>query len=639
MLTFRKVREEARRLVDGSLTSLGIGALEYSLSEPPHPDLGELTCNAAFAMAKVLGLTPRDAAIKIVEHINFKDAKYVLSANAHPAGYINFKVSMPDIAFETLTAALGDPEYGSLHYGEGKKVVVEHTSVNPNKALHIGHARNAVVGDVMARIFRKVGYKVEVLNYIDDTGLQVADVITGLLYASIPDKAPVGMKYDQYCGDVVYVKVNDMYGSRPELLDRRKEVSRALEEGNNETAKYAARIVEKVLRAQLETLSRLNVQYDLLNFESHILRAGYWSEAFETLKSQGVVKLVQEGKLKGCWVIESPEEGEEKVLVRSDGTAVYAAKDIPYAAWKLGLLKDRFGYEKFWVQAGGRLLWTTKVDAKKYRKGRDSPGFGGGDVCVTVIDARQSRVQEFVAYALEKMGLGKKSYHHLAYEVVVLSTETARELGMKVKDDREFLQMSGRFGIYVNVDDVLDALKGKAREQSASGNPAAQEAWLNFVSEALAVAALRYDLVKQDLDKIITFDLKESLKLEGDTGPYLVYSHARASRLLEKMGFKPVLFSMPLASKLTSPEEKQLVLTLSKFDEEVENAERALSPKKVAQYAHDLAVAFNQFYETSPVMAEKDSEVKKARAYAVLASKNAMRQALLLLGIEPLEAI
>jgi arginyl-tRNA synthetase len=199
--------------------------------------------------------------------------------------------------------------------------------------------------------------------------------------------------------------------------------------------------------------------------------------------------------------------------------------------------------------------------------------------------------------------------------------------------------MSGRFGIYVNVDYVLDALKGKAREQSASGNPAAQEAWLNFVSEALAVAALRYDLVKQDLDKIITFDLKESLKLEGDTGPYLVYSHARASRLLEKMGFKPVLFSMPLASKLTSPEEKQLVLTLSKFDEEVENAERALSPKKVAQYAHDLAVAFNQFYETSPVMAEKDSEVKKARAYAVLASKNAMRQALLLLGIEPLEAI
>jgi arginyl-tRNA synthetase len=222
---------------------------------------------------------------------------------------------------------------------------------------------------------------------------------------------------------------------------------------------------------------------------------------------------------------------------------------------------------------------------------------------------------------------------------VSLSNETAKELGMKVKDDKEALRMSGRFGIYVNVDDVLDSLRAKAREQSAEGNPSASSSWLSTVSEKLAVAALRYDMVKQDLDKTITFDLKESLKLEGDTGPYLVYSYARASRLLEKMGFTPVRVSRPVAAQLKGVDERRLFLLMSKFDMELENAERAMAPRKIAQYAHDLAVAFNQFYETSPVISEKDVEVKKARAYLVLGYKMAMTQVLNLLGIEPLGAI
>jgi arginyl-tRNA synthetase len=302
----------------------------------------------------------------------------------------------------------------------------------------------------------------------------------------------------------------------------------------------------------------------------------------------------------------------------------------------MGLLADRFKYEKYAMQQGGRQLWATST-AKKGDKG--APRFGGTDLCVTVIDVRQSRVQKFVAYALGRLGLGDKKYLHLGYEVVSLSSETAKSLGMKVKDDRESLQMSGRFGIYVNVDDVLEALSRSAREQSLEGNPGADGSWLSSVSEKLAVAALRYDMVKQDLDKTITFDLKESLKLEGDTGPYIVYSYARASRLLDKMGFKPVAFTRPLASQLKVPEERRLFLLMSKFDMELENAERALSPRKIAQYAHDLAVAFNQFYETSPVISEKEVEVKKARAYLVLAFKQAMGQVLDLLGIEPLTAI
>jgi arginyl-tRNA synthetase len=444
------------------------------------------------------------------------------------------------------------------------------------------------------------------------------------------------MKYDQYCGDYVYVKVNDLYTLQRELVEKRKEVSRAIEEGDNKTAKMAQEVVEKVVRAQLETLARMNIQYDLLNFESHILRTGYWDEAFELLKKKGVVKLATEGKLEGCWVLESDEEGEEKVLVRSDGTAVYAAKDIPYAAWKMGILPDRFGYVKFLMQAGGRQLWATSPEPKKGGKG---PKFGGSDLCVSVIGASQSLVQRFVAFALEKLGLGDRTYRHLAYGEVSLSNETAKDLGLKVKDDKESLRMSGRFGIYVNVDDVLDSLGEKAREQSAHGNPGAAGSWLSFVSEKLAVAALRYDMVKQDLDKTITFDLKESLKLEGDTGPYVVYSYARASRLLEKMGFTPVKVTKPVAAQLKGIDERRLFLLMSKFDMELENAEREMSPRKIAQYAHDLAVAFNQFYETSPVISEKDVDVKKARAYLVLGYKMVMLQVLTLLGIEPLSAI
>jgi arginyl-tRNA synthetase len=616
---------------------MGVDPMPYSFSEPPHPDLGELTCNVAFSLAKVLGMSPKDAAAKVTEHINFKDSVYVLSAQAHTAGYVNFRLNLSELAFEAIGSAIADPHFGSLTYGKGRKVIVEHTSVNPNKALHIGHARNSVVGDTISRIYKKVGCDVEVLNYIDDTGVQVADVITGMLYGNLPKKAPSGIKYDQYCGDYVYVKVNDLYPLHQDLLEKRKEVSRSIEGGKDRVAKMAEEVVDKVVRAQLETLRRLDISYDLLNYESHILQTGYWDEVFELLKKKGVVKLATEGKLKGCWVLETDEEGEEKVLVRSDGTAVYAAKDIPYAAWKTGILPDRFGYVKYAMQAGGRQLWATSADPKK--RGGKGPRFGGGDLCVSVIGASQSRMQMFVAYALEKLGLGGREYRHLAYGEVSLSNETAKELGMKVKDDKEALRMSGRFGIYVNVDDVLDSLRAKAREQSAEGNPSASSSWLSTVSEKLAVAALRYDMVKQDLDKTITFDLKESLKLEGDTGPYLVYSYARASRLLEKMGFTPVRVSRPVAAQLKGVDERRLFLLMSKFDMELENAERAMAPRKIAQYAHDLAVAFNQFYETSPVISEKDVEVKKARAYLVLGYKMAMTQVLNLLGIEPLGAI
>jgi len=614
---------------------MGVEAVAYSFSEPPSPELGELTCNVAFNLAKVLGLAPKEAALRVANNMNLKDSHYVMSAQPHSAGYINFRFNLPVLAHEVVDAAINNPNFGAMDIGKGKKVIVEHTSVNPNKALHIGHARNAVVGDTLARVYQKAGYRVDVLNYIDDTGAQVADVITGMLYGGLSKKAPSGMKYDQYCGDSVYVKVNDLYAQDTALMDKRKEVSKAIEEGNNKVAKLAQEVVEKVVRAQLETVHRMGIQYDVLNYESHILRAGYWDEAFDLLKKKGVVSLATEGKLQGCWVLESEEEGEEKVLVRSDGTAVYAAKDIPYAAWKMGILPDRFSYKRFMTQEGGRFLWATSPEPRK----KESLTFGGCDLCVSVIGASQSRVQKLVAYAIDKLGLEGRTYCHLAYGEVNLSNDTAKDLGVKVKDDKESLRMSGRFGIYVNVDDVLDSLAAKAREQSAAGNPEAGNKWLSNVGEKLAVAALRYDMIKQDLDKTITFDFKESLRLEGDTGPYIVYSYARASRLLEKLNFKPIKLTQPVAAQLKTPEETRLVLLMSRFDMELENAVSAMAPRKLAQYAHELAVAFNQFYETCPVISEKEVDVKKARAYLVQGFKGAMGQLFQLLGIESLAAI
>jgi arginyl-tRNA synthetase len=469
-------------------------------------------------------------------------------------------------------------------------------------------------------------HKTTVLNYVDDSGLQVADIIVGFHFAGFSKEPPAGQKFDQYCGDEVYVKINELYEKDPQLAEKRKVVLREIEEGKSELAKLASDITVRVLSDQLKTCWRMKVRYDLLNFESHIVVSKLWSKAFELLKKSGIARFEEEGKNKGCWVIEAQGE-EDKVIVRSDGTATYIAKDIPYAAWKLGLVDDPFSYREFTKQWDGSTLYATELGTSSDKK------FNGGDRVITIIDSRQARLQRIISQVLAKMGAGGREYLHLGYEAVTLSSDTASSLGIDI-GERQSVHMSGRKGIYVNADYVLDTLHAKALEEVKSRNSDLADPQAHAIAEEIAISAIRYNMIKQDLDKIITFDVKESLSLEGDTGPYLQYAYARSQRILEKSG--QAIDNNAKFDLLMQEPEVALIKEIGKLDLVVEDSAKSLAAKSIARYAYSLATAFNVFYEKVPVL-KAEGDVRAARLALVKAFGTALKNALELLGITALE--
>ncbi|MGI0049313.1 MAG: arginine--tRNA ligase, partial [Nitrososphaera sp.] len=501
-------KDEVRRLVGQALRDLGYPAVEFDVTEPPQKEFGDLSCNVGFLLAKHAKKAPAKIAAELADilKLRIKDT-YIMSAE--PAGgHVNFKADYSRLSPATLAQVLKSPEnYGYTDYGQGRHIVIEHTSVNPNKALHVGHMRNVIIGDTLYRIMKATNHRTTVLNYVDDSGLQVADIIVGFRFAAFPVEPPKGNKFDQYCGDEVYVKITEMYEKDPQLAEKRKLVLKEIEEGKSELARFAAEITLRVLKEQLKTCWRIRARYDLLNFESHIVVSRLWSKAFELLKKEKITHFEEEGKNKGCWVIEAKDE-EDKVLVRSDGTATYIAKDIPSAAWKLGLVEDPFSYREFIQQRDGSTLYATTLGGKS-----DGKKFNGGERVITIIDSRQGRLQRIVSQVLSKIGAGGREYFHLGYEAVTLSSDTAKAFGIDI-GDRQFMHMSGRKGIYVNADYVLDTLHAKAYEEVKTRNPDFTEQQLNATAEEIAISAIRYNMIKQDLDKIITFDVKESLSLE-----------------------------------------------------------------------------------------------------------------------------
>jgi arginyl-tRNA synthetase len=388
----------------------------------------------------------------------------------------------------------------------------------------------------------------------------------------------------------------------------------------------------------------MKARYDLLNFESQIVHSKLWQQSFELLKKSGVVRFESEGKNAGCWVILAQGE-EDKVVVRSDGTATYIAKDIPYAAWKLGLVKDPFCYFEFAKQWDGSVLYATSLnggtiaDSSNSSSSSKESQFSGGYKAITIIDSRQARLQRIIAQVLEQMGGSgadaNDRYVHLAYEAVTLSAETAKSLGLDI-GQRQSVHMSGRKGLYVNADYVLDTLHNKAYEEVKSRNPDFDDGALHRIAEEIAVSAIRYTLAKQDLDKAITFDIKESLSLEGDTGPYLQYAYARSQRILEKSSVQQVGANISYDS-LTLEPETTLVKEMSKLDMVVEDAAKSMTTKSIARYSYSLATAFNLFYEKVPVLKEENKETLAARLALVKAFGITLRNSLRLLGISALE--
>jgi len=634
-MSFKKFINEANEAIKFALNHLDIKNENYTLTEPAKENFGDLSCNVAFLLTKQLQKSPSDIASILAEQCNrylittsTKSQSYVLSVVAHESGYINFKGDISLIGKEIIFDILKNDI--KLDTGKRTKMIIEHTSVNPNKALHVGHLRNVVIGDTLYRILEKTNHDVTVLNYVDDSGLQVADILVGFLFLKFPvEPSDKQIKFDQYCGNEVYVKVNELYEKDPSLIEKRKSILRKLESGDKEIVSFASEITFKVLADQLRTCWRMKVRYDLLNFESHIIRSNLWAKTFEKMRNEKIILKELEGENIGCWVFNSVDEGT-KVIVRSDGTATYMAKDIPYALLKVGAIEDPFTYKKYTKQWDETDLWISTSDESK---NSDHPIFFPAELSLTVIDNRQSRLQKIIKEILNKFESKPNNYLHLSYGPVLLSNRTASSLGINM-DSQKSIQMSGRKGIYVDADFVLDTLYGKAREETMKRNPEVNGNDLDRTSEEIAISAIRYSLIKNDLEKEIKFDLIDSLSLDGNSGPYLQYAYARCCRLIEKANESRFDGDVKFLSEKI---EQKILKHLSKFEMTIENTTKNLEPKLVAQYVFELATSFNLFYEKLPILKEKNENISKARITLVEAIRQMMRINLSLLGITPLE--
>ncbi len=622
-MTFQSIIDEIRNNLNKVLSEMSISDIDFSV-EPAKPGFGDVSSNVSFLLAKQLKQSPQEIAQLISEHYEQSIPTLVSKSEAHPSGYLNFFANWEKLSQLILSESDLDT-FGFVEIGKQSTIVVEHTSVNPNKALHIGHIRNIIIGDTVSRILRKADYKVNVLNYIDDSGLQVADILVGFTHFGFNQEPPNGKKFDHYCGDDVYVKTTQKYEEDSSLEEIRKNILKELEDGTSETAKFADTVTRKVLANQLETCWNLSVTYDCLNFESQIIRSGMWSKIFEKLKEMKLVEFENEGKNEGCWVIRGDGKEEDKVIVRSNGTATYIAKDIPYAAWKLGLLDDPFHYEKYPIeQPNNQKLWQTTLNDSDSTENNFT-----GQKVITVIDSRQDRLQKIITELMAKFKSVPDAYVHLGYESVTLSSDTAKTLGI-VTDGKQ-AQMSGRKGLYVSADSVYDLLKEKTIQETTHRHPEMSAQEIQSIAHNVAVGTLRYEMIKYDLDKIITFDLTKSLSLEGDTAPYIQYTHARASRILEKSERSASIdvdFSL-----LSEKSELDLVKTIGLFGISVKDSANNLSPKVIARYCYDLAVSFNSFYEQNKVLGIGDENLENSRLCLVNSFKMTIERALDLIGI------
>ncbi|ASJ06958.1 arginine--tRNA ligase [Thermococcus pacificus] len=606
---------------------------EITFDETPSIELGDFATTVSFQLARVFRKAPKLIAEEIVERLNGKLPEEIADVKA-VNGYINFYLDYDRFGKELVSEILEKgASYGESGIGKGKKVIVEHTSVNPTKPLHMGHARNSVLGDTMARIMRKLGYTVEVQNYIDDLGVQFAQVLWGYLNlkeeferieAELREK---GLKEDfiDHVMGLLYVEVNKRIEENPEVDKEVRELMKKLEEGDNEIAEIGRKLAERVVRAQMLTTYRMGITYDLLSWESDIMKSGIFNEAYELIEANENFFWAEEGKYKGAFVMDLRKlfpdmKNPFLVLRRSDGTATYTGKDIAYHLWKFGKVKADMLY-KPWDRKDDHETWTTAPD------GKEMPGkFGRADIVINVIGAEQKHPQMAIKYALQLLGFedSAKNFHHLAYEHVV----------------RPEGSFSGRKGTWVGftVDEVLNEAVQRARELVEQKNPNLSEEEKDTIAEAVGVGAVRFNLVKYSPDKIITFRWDDVLNFEGESAPYIQYAHARCASIMRKaeengidIDWKSLLEKADF-SKLTN-REKELVKLLARFPEVVEQAGRDIKPHLIPAYLNELASLFNRFYMDHPVLKAEEGIVEE-RLLLVLAVKQVLRNALELLGIE-----
>jgi arginyl-tRNA synthetase len=661
-----------------------IESASLAIEQPPEIKFGEYASPVALQLARTLKKAPRKIAEEIVAELvapGSKELDGFAGFDIAGAGYINARLDRP-AAVRAIAAA---PEAVPP---TGVRSLVEHTSINPNKAAHIGHLRNAVLGDTFVRLLRAAGQRVDVQNYIDNTGVQVADVVVGLTHLErlnledvrslMASLATSGQRIDYYCWDL-YARVSQWYEAGDASAQSQEAEKKArkqirlnalhrLEEGNNEAAEIADLVATAVLRRHLETMQRLDIDYDFLPRESDILQLHFWDSAFEQMKTKGVLYFETEGKNKGCWVMkragseaakaEDGEEGAEggpdedaKVIVRSNGTVTYVGKDIAYHLWKFGLLGKDFGYLPFFEYKGKspeHTCWistSTEGDA-------NHPHFGGATSIYNVIDSRQSDPQSNVIEALRGLGYVAEAarFTHFSYAMVALTPRCAIDLGYAVSEEdrnRPYIEVSGRKGFGVKADDLIDQLIAASLKEVEARHPGLIEAERQATATQIAVGALRYFMLKFTRNTVIAFDFREALSFEGETGPYVQYAIVRARNILRKADTTASAVLTDLVSLDVAPFIQgedgdsiwQLWLRASKLQFLVEQCISTAEPAHLAKHAFQLAQEFNNFYHRHHVLHETDAARKTFLLATAAVAERELVRALALLGIESPEVM
>ena len=659
-----------------ALARWGVELENINAEVPPRPELGDLAFPVAFELARLvkqasaIKLPPRTIAEEIKP--NLLAVEGVARVEVAGAGYLN--IFFDRAALFSQFSERPQVEEAGLQADQSRpKKMVEHTSINPNKAAHIGHVRNSVLGDTFVRVLRANGDYVEVQNYIDNTGVQVADVVVGFMHlenmsledikqldASLaPDRT-----FDYYCWDL-YTKVGLFYRdgdpggpTNPEKLKLRTEVLHALEEGNNAIATLADYVATRNVECILDTMQRLDIRYDLLARESDILGLHFWEHAFRLMKEKGVIRLETEGRSKGCWVMPfeshtgTDEHEADKIIVRSNGTVTYTGKDIAYQLWKLGQLGLDFNYRPFRNDDDGHITWVTTTEPNsEILPEVPRPNFGGGVTAYNVIDSRQSYPQEIVARGVAALvpTLGRECSVHLAYEMVALSPAACDELGIELSSEdraRPFIEMSGRKGLGVKADDLIDRLEQDALREVETRHAELADEEKQATAHEIAIGALRYFLLKFTRNSIIAFDFKEALSFEGETGPYCQYAAVRANSIFRKLDAETQAAAAELIKSTAAKDQIAevlqdeagteiwtLVMLAERLPEIIAQVSASAEPANLAKYTFTLARAFNLFYHRHRIIAEENAAKKAVLIAAADIARRQLTSALATLGI------
>lgn len=614
---------------------------EIEIAYPPQQSLGDLSFTFPFKLAKLRQTNPRQVAQEFLTY--FSGLAGVDKVEVAGPGYINLFLDRK--AF--FRQQLGSLEASSLQ-PEEKKIIIEHTNINPNKAAHIGHLRNACLGDTLARCLKYKNEQVEIQNYIDDTGVQVVDVVFGFMdleKKTLADLETIKDKFDYYCWDL-YARTSTYLAGHPEAQARKAEILKKIEHGQDPEAALGFGISRRIIRAHLQTMKRIGVTYDLLPCESSILGLKFWERAFLLLKKRGAITLTDKGPNAGCWVMRlEEEEDKEKVIVRSDGTVTYVGKDIAYQLWKFGLLGKDFFYQPF-IEEDGRTIWITTTSPE------NSPvSFGRASRVYNVIDSRQAYLQKIVTQGLRSLDYLEQAAKsiHFSYEMVALSAKSLKELAYEVsaeEKDRSFLEVSGRKGLGVKADDLLDRLEEKALAEVETRNPDLPAEAKLAIARQISCGALRYFMLKFARNSLIVFDFEEALNFEGETGPYLQYTAVRLNSIFRKLEDRAGFGQKELGSllteeripleALTEAEERDfwnLVFYASQVEESILHSILSLEFSHLAKFAFNLCQKINAYYHLYSILGEENKDLREMRILTIFHVREILKKALFLMGI------